>query len=221
MRIGRFVLCAGLLLVVFALIHGEVRAREMEISYEEGYLSVLLEDADLERVLTVVAEKTGISLDLPEDLKQVVTVEFDRISLEEGLYRILRDVNHVLIFSPSEGQGAGETVSGVYIPSEEFKRRGSQRSAPARPARVNRERDEEEEEDLEEEDLIDPGELDEEEEPEDPILERYERQLDLLEQQMETVEEDSPQGQAITSKMRRLQSQIETRLEQLERQEAQ
>ena len=45
--------------------------------------------------------------------------------------------------------------------------------------------------------------------------------IDRLEQEMELVEEDSPQGKAIMTRMRRLQGQIEKRLEQLESQEPQ
>jgi hypothetical protein len=153
------------------------------VAYDQGLLSVSLENAQLKEILQVIGEKTGISIRSPEDLNKSITIDFDRIPLEEGLYRILRGINHVLIFSPSNKETGKETVSGVYIPSQEI----TGRRAPMGTRSVPRTtRPDEEEEYLEEEGAL--GGVSEygEDQEEDPVLERYESQLDLLEQQMRT-----------------------------------
>jgi hypothetical protein len=187
------------------------------VAYDQGLLSVSLENAELEEVLEVIGEKTGISIQSPEDLNKSITINFDRVPLEEGLYRILRGINHVLIFSPSEKETGKETVSGVYILSDQITGKrapGITRSVPRRTRP-----EEENEEDLEEEEIL--GGLREhgKEQEEDTVLDRYERELDLLEKQMEMVGEDSPRGKAIMSRIQRLETQIEQRLDELERQE--
>jgi hypothetical protein len=198
----------------------EAQDQQLHIEYDQGFLTVSLDKAELGKVLSVIAEKTGISVDSPENLNKSITIEFTRTPLDEGLYTILRDVDHVLIFSPSDEKDGKPMVSGVYIPSEQTTRKRTPTKTLSTPTRAQPELDSEE--DLEEEEEMmgavteSPSELEE-----DPILERYETELDRLEQEMELVEEDSPQGKAIMTRMRRLQGQIEKRLEQLESQEPQ
>jgi hypothetical protein len=207
----------GLFLFPLLLSPVEARDQTLDISYERGFLSVSAENAELEDVLTAIANKTGISVDAPEQLNEVITIYFKDIPLEEGLHRILKDINHVLFFSSSGGKTGKEGVSGVFIPPDELKGRSPRRSSsPSSPRRV---KPREERPEVAEDEL--PPEVPEiDEEPEeDPVLERYENQIDQLEQQLETVDEDSPQGKAIMSQIQRLQGQIEKRLQKLEGQE--
>jgi hypothetical protein len=195
----------------------EAQDQKLHVAYDQGLLSVSLENAQLGEVLQVVGEKTGILIQSPEDLNKSITIDFDRIPLEQGLYRILRGINHVLIFSPSNKETGKETVSGVYIPSHEI----TGKRAPMTPRSVPRTTRPDEEEYLEEEGAL--GGVSEygEDQEEDPVLERYESQLDLLEQQMEAVGQDSPQAKAIMSRIQLIQTQIEQRLDALERQKSQ
>jgi len=218
MRLRKILYFLIVLLWPLSLASAEVRDQKLYVAYDRGLLSVSLENAELEEVLEVIGEKTGISIRSPEDLNKSITINFDRLPLEEGLYRILRDINHVLIFSPSDQETGKETVSGVYIPSDKITGKGASRTRSV-PRRTKS--DEEGEEDLEEEEILGGVREYGEEEEEDAVLERYERELDRLEQQMEMVEEDSPQGKAIMSRIQRLQTQIERRLDQLESQESQ
>ncbi len=218
MRLRKILYVLILLLWPLSFATTEARDQELNVTYDQGLLSVSLEKAELDEVLEIIGERTGISIQSPEDLNKSITISFERLPLEEGLYRILRDINHVLIFSPSDQKTGKETVSGVYIPSDKITGKGASRTRSV-PQRTKS--DEEAEEDLEEEEI--PGGVREygEGEEEDAVLERYEIELDRLEQQMEMVEEESPQGKAIMSRIQRLQTQIERRLEQLESQESQ
>jgi hypothetical protein len=216
MRLRKILYVLILLLWPLCFATTEARDQELNVTYDQGLLSVSLEKAELDEVLEIIGERTGISIQSPEDLNKSITISFEKLPLEEGLYRILRDIDHVLIFSPSDQKTGKETVSGVYIPSGKITGKGASRTRSV-PQRTKS--DEEAEEDLEEEEIL--GGVREYGEEEDAVLERYERELDRLEQQMEMVEEDSPQGKAIMSRIQRLQTQIERRLEQLESQESQ
>lgn len=197
----------------------EARDQKLDVAYDQGLLSVSLENAELDEVLAIIGETTGISIQSPEDLNMSITITFDKVPLEDGLYRILRDIDHVLIFSPVDEKTGRETVSGVYILPEKITGSRTPRATPSVPRRA--EPEEEREEDLEGEEILGGVREEGEEQGEDAVLERYEQELDQLEQQMEMVEEDSPQGKAIMNKIRRLQTQIERRLERLESLEAQ
>ena len=168
----------------------------LDVAYNQGFLSVSAENADLQEVLAIVAEKTGVSVNLPEDLGKSITIQFDRVPLEEGLHRILRDMSYALVFSPSDEKGGVGIVSGIFVLSGETKGLRASQTTPSEPIR--------------------PKTM---EKQGDTILERYESQLDRLEEQMGMVEEDSPQGRGIRSQILRLEKQIERLLQEQESQE--
>jgi hypothetical protein len=199
----------------------EARDRQMTIVYDRGLLSVSLENAELQKVLEIVAEKTGIFVKSPEDLEESVTIQFDRLPLEKGVHQILKDISHVLVFSPSDKKDEPEILSGIFILAEKMKSTGAPRIAPS--ATLRSKSREEPEENQEREEML-PGETEsgDDEEEEDPILLRYESQLDRLEERLDMIEdEESPQGKAIMSQMERLRQQIEKRLQELEQRESQ
>jgi hypothetical protein len=214
MRLPKVLYLLMVLLWLLSLASTEARAQRPYVAYDQGLLSVSLENAELQEVLEVI--ETGISVRLPENLSESITVNFDRLPLEKGLNLILRDINHALIFSSSKT--GKETVSGVYIPSDKVTAKrapGTIRSVPKRT------RPEDEGEDnLDEEEILGNVREYTVEQEEDAVLDSYERELDLLEQQIEMVGEDSPQGKAIMSRIQRLETKIEQRLQELKKQES-
>lgn len=217
---GRWRILYFLILCLSTLCLAPVHAQDQKfrIVYHQGYLSISVKNADLQSVLAAVAEKTGILVDSPENLKKSITIEFDSVPLEEGLHRILRDISHVLIFSRSDQKNGVETVSGVFVPSEEIRDLKTPRITHSKP--IGSKPEEENEENLENEEVVTGVTEHGDEEQEDAVLERYERQLDRLEARMETVEEDSPEGKAIMSQILHLSKQIEKRLQELDREES-
>ena len=168
----------------------------LDVAYSQGFLSVSAENADLQKVLAIVAEKTGVLVNVPKDLGKSITIQFDRVPLEEGLHRILRDMSYALVFSPSDEKDGAGIVSGVFVLSGETKGSRTSKTTRSEPIRAKTKK-----------------------EREDAILERYESQLDKLEEQMEMVEEDSPQGRRIRSQILRREKQIERLLQEQEGQE--
>jgi len=217
---GRWRILYFLILCLSTLCFAHVHAQDQEfhIVYHQGFLSMSVKNADLQGVLAIVAEKTGILINSPENLKKSITIEFDRVPLEEGLHRMLRDISHVLIFSRSDEKNGVEIVSGVFIPSEEIKDLKTMRITPSKPIRSKPK--EKNEENLENEEVVAGVTEHGENEQEDALLERYERQLDRLEERMEMIEEDSPEGKAIMSQILHLSKQIEKRLQELDREES-
>ncbi|NIS61843.1 MAG: hypothetical protein GTO13_14435 [Proteobacteria bacterium] len=168
----------------------------LDVEYNQGSLSVSAKNANLQKALAIVAEKTGVLVNIPKGLGKSITIQFDRVPLEEGLHRILRDTSYALVFSPSDEKDGAGIVSGVFVLSGETK--GSRTSKTTRSEAIRP--------------LT-------KKEREDAILERYESQLDKLEEQMEMVEEASARGRRIRSQILRLEKQIERLLQKQEAQE--
>ncbi len=207
-------------LFAFSLHSAQGQVEGLRVVYDDaGFLSVAAENADLQEALALIAEKAGISIKSPENFTKSITIQFDRVPLEEGLHRILKDVDHVLIFSPAVGNKEREIVSGVFVLSKEALPSGSRQTPRSAPVSSRTEEEREDEPVIEEAPASERETFEDDEE--DPILVRYERQLDRLEEQMETVEEGSPQENAIMNRITNLRRQIEKRLEELEKEESQ
>jgi len=91
---------------------------------QEGRLSVSAVNAPLNQILAEISRLSGIRISLDGQIApgETVTVAFDALPLDEGLGRLLRGKNYVLVYSPS-----GLAEMGVYA-------EGSADSRPVAPA---------------------------------------------------------------------------------------
>ncbi len=180
-----------LLAIVFLSVASSVTAQtqngEFLITYNEGLLSLSVESINLNRVLTAVAKKAGISVTSPKQLEKAITAEFDGVPLEQGLRRILKGSSYALIYAPSGEENGAEIVSGVFVFPEGPKE--ARRSTRAFRQSLMRSKTAEERKAA--------------------LIDRYERRLDFLEQRMGVVDEDSPQGKAIKKQILLLERNIE------------
>ena len=87
--------------------------QNIRINYNNKVLNISAKDADLKNVLLKIADKANIFIRFPVVLKQKVTIKKNRISLKDALQNILRDFNHVIIYSGSSKNRA--TISKVII----------------------------------------------------------------------------------------------------------
>lgn len=94
--------------------------------FSEGKLSANLRDADLEHVLRQVAERADFQLTTSGPLKRVTAV-FIRVSLEEGLRRLVQDHELMLVYRPSGDARVGGTLVEVHV----FAASASSNPAPA------------------------------------------------------------------------------------------
>ena len=169
----------------------------------KGYARVL----DPGSLLALVAERTKIQISSPEPIQKMVTVEFSNLPLEKGLSLILKDVNHIFMFSQSDSKTEAETLYRVIVLPKEVK---GPTSPDTRPPQQQGIVPEQEPGQRQGEQTENTG-TGEGQEP-DPVVKRYQMQLEKLEQELAQVEEDSPRGKAITEQMIRLEEQMERRI---------
>jgi len=186
---GRDILLIGIMFLLSpspAL--GQDQGRELHIEYNRDLLTLSVENVNLKHVPTAVAEETGISVWYPRDLEKPITTDFNELPLQEGLRRILRDMNYALIYSPSIEKKRGKVPSGVFVLSKQGGRSRQTFRPSARPKNS--------------------------EERRAAAIESYRRRLDILEEQMARVGMNSPQGKAIQRQIRQFERLIEKLIHQ-------
>lgn len=186
MRLRSILFSTVIFISIASSVLAQTQGQEFLIHYNRGMLSLSVENADLQRVLTGVAENAGISFTWPKNLEKLVTIRFYDVPLEQGLRRILKGLSYALIYAPSGEKDGVETVSGVYVCPEGPRGRGRSRRTFREYVRSKTE-----------------------EERKAAALERYERKLDFLEQRMAVVDKDSPQGKSIRRQILLLERNIE------------
>lgn len=73
----------------------DVYAR-MQIVFNQGLLSVTLENADLEEALKEISRQTEVKIEFTPPLKERLTIEFADLPLKQGLRRLLKNQNHFM-----------------------------------------------------------------------------------------------------------------------------
>jgi hypothetical protein len=89
------------------------------IRAQDDLLTVRLRDISLERVLTEIANQTGIQITLYGPMDGFVSADFSNLPFERGLKRLLRDFNHILIYG--KGKRSDQQIREIIIYSEEGK----------------------------------------------------------------------------------------------------
>ena len=185
---------------------GQAQDLRPRVTYEKGLLSATAKNIDLKDLLAMVAERTKIQVSSPEPIQKTVTVEFRDLPLEKGLSLILKDVNHIFMFSQSDSKTEAGALYRVIVLPKEVKGSASPGTRPPQQPVVV---PEQEPGQRQGEQVANPD-TGEGQEP-DPVVKRYQMQLERLEQELAQVGEDSPRGKAIMEEMTRLEEQMERR----------
>jgi hypothetical protein len=79
-------------------------AKESEIRWEDGILSVAIKDAPVKEVLQEISRKAGFELITLGDFNQHIAISFSRPSLEKGLGVIMdvAELNFITILGPND-----------------------------------------------------------------------------------------------------------------------
>ena len=74
-----------------------------EISYAQEHLTAHVVEVSLEEVLSAIAKEAKLEFVLDESIaaKKKASVSFDKLSLEEGIKKIVRPFSYSMIFGPS------------------------------------------------------------------------------------------------------------------------
>jgi len=94
-----FIFLALHLTIESSPIYAQSNNQKILISYKNDLLSISTKDADLKKVLLKLSEKTNINIKLPVDIDKKITINKNGISLGEGLKYILKNLNHIILYS--------------------------------------------------------------------------------------------------------------------------
>jgi len=94
-----FIFLALHLTIESSSIYAQSNNQKILISYKNDLLSISTKDADLKKVLLELSEKTNINIKLPVYIDKKITINKNAISLGEGLKYILKNLNHIILYS--------------------------------------------------------------------------------------------------------------------------
>ena len=173
---------------VTSLTYAQSSGQTYRIDYDNGLLTVSAEKADLNRLLTQVAKKTGIKVRFPKDLARQITINLSGVSLRMALRRILKGEDFSLIYSAS-GKSRAATISEVYVlpksSTSKPPRRYDRQEAREKQVRAS--------------------------------ITRWERRLETLKSRMARLDEDSKVGRAIRNQIHSTERTLERLHKSLER----
>ncbi len=106
----------------------------LDITLEDGRLTMDVRDALLSRVLRTIAAKGGFALDIAGQLDSKVSASFENVPIKRALRRIVGRSSYIIELAPPTGAGVPRRIAKLSIYA---------RSAPARvetssPTRTNR-----------------------------------------------------------------------------------
>jgi len=94
-----FIFLALHLTIENSSIYAQSNNQKILISYKNDLLSISTKDADLKKVLLKLSDKTNINIKLPVYIDKKITINKNGISLGEGLEYILKNINHIILYS--------------------------------------------------------------------------------------------------------------------------
>jgi hypothetical protein len=119
-RVGFYCLTFSIVFLILAGdgSYAQSTNQDFRIGYNDQLLSISAQDADVKRVLTNLADKTNTAVWFPESLEKKISIKIRNVSLKEALERILKDLNHVIIYSGSSKNQAAISKVIVYKKSK-------------------------------------------------------------------------------------------------------
>lgn len=94
-----FIFLALHLTIESSSIYAQSNNQKILISYKNDLLSISTKDADLKKVLLKLSDKTNINIKLPVYMDKKITINKNGISLGEGLEYLLKNLNHIILYS--------------------------------------------------------------------------------------------------------------------------
>jgi len=94
-----FIFLALHLTIENSSIYAQSNNQNILISYKNDLLSISTKDADLKKVLLKLSDETNINIKFPVYIDEKITINKNGISLGEGLEYILKNINHIILYS--------------------------------------------------------------------------------------------------------------------------
>ena len=110
-----FILLRVTIILFFSnTLHAQGSGKIINLVYKDNHLTLTAENADLKSILLRLSDEAGIYVRFPDDLKKQVTLDMSEVSLDRALKKILKGINHALIYSFSKKDQSSE-ISKIYI----------------------------------------------------------------------------------------------------------
>ncbi len=98
---------------IISLSYAQTFNPTIQIDYKNNLLTLSAKKADLKNVLLKLSEKTGIYVRFPNSLKKQITTKMSDVSLGQALSKILKGMNHAIVYSGSKKNRT--VVSEVFV----------------------------------------------------------------------------------------------------------
>ena len=86
----------------------------LQLNYKNSLLTLTAENADLKNIQVRISDEAGIYVRFPDDLKKQVTIELSKVSLNQAIKKILKGINHAVIYSFSKKKQKS-IISRLYV----------------------------------------------------------------------------------------------------------
>lgn len=84
--------------------------RALSVQFDNDFLTVKAEDVPLQEVLQEIARQSDLSVEGSGLLEDKITIQFDRLTLDEGLRLILRRYSFALVYVQKAPEGTQPVV---------------------------------------------------------------------------------------------------------------
>jgi hypothetical protein len=115
---------------------GPIDDKAMLIHVAGDHLTVELQGVPLETALAEIGRRTAIEIAIAGSLSRTISIEFHDLPVEEGLRRLLRGYNWVMLYADSETR-AGSTLKKVTVLSAGDREHPTPVAAAPTPTREN------------------------------------------------------------------------------------
>ena len=123
---------------IISLSYAQTFNTNLRIEYKNNLITISAQNADLKDVFLKLADKTGIFVRFPNSLKKQITIKMSGLSLNEALSRILKGLNHVIIYSGLRNNR--NVISEVFVYKKSKTSRISSRARPREKQTASRTR---------------------------------------------------------------------------------
>jgi len=118
-----------------SLSYAQTFKQNLRIEYNKNLITISAQNADLKNVLLKLAKKTNIIVRIPDSLEEKITIKLSKHSLNEALSRILKGLNHAIIYSGSKNNRTVVSEVLVYTKSKRTRVSSRPRSRDENTAR--------------------------------------------------------------------------------------
>lgn len=87
--------------------------RALYIQFANDLLTVNANDVLLKELLQEIASQSGLTVEGTESLENRVTIQFDRLALDEAMRLILHRQSYALVYAPKTPEGSQTAVLGL------------------------------------------------------------------------------------------------------------